>query len=87
MTITAGRPSVLSGVWDFTDLMDGLLKNDKDTLDIFHVLYDEKANEVIEVLQVEILYQRNDVCAALVKIVGLLPYLKDKKICVYYLSC
>lgn len=79
MTITAGRPSVLSGVWDFTDLMDGLLKNDKDTLDIFHVLYDEKANEVIEVLQAEILYQRNDVYAALVKIVGLLPYLKDKK--------
>lgn len=79
MTITAGRPSILSGVWDFTVLSEGLLHNEKETLDIFHVLYDDKANEVIEMLTAEILYQRNEIYSALVKIVGLLPFLKDKK--------
>ena len=79
MTITAGRPSVLSGVWDFTDLIDGLLQDDQSTKDIFTVLFEEKGSEVVEVLKAEILYQRDEIYEALVKVVGLIPFLRDKK--------
>lgn len=79
MTLTAGRPSILSGVWDFSEFAETLVE-DNDYLDeTFRILFADKGEEVSELLLAQILYQRDQCYDALIKIVGLLPFLKDRK--------
>ncbi len=79
MTITAGRPSVLSGVWDFSIYSNKLHENHYYLDDVFNTLFGEKGAKISDILMAEILYQRDECYEALVKIVGLLPLLKDRK--------
>lgn len=79
MTITGGRPSVLSGIWDFSEYTEQII-NDKGYLDeAFEILFAEKGREISEMLYAEVLYQRDQCYESLVEIVGLLPFLKDRK--------
>ena len=77
-TITAGRPSVLSGNWDFSKYSDEIIKNSHYLDESFKTVFDDKGELISEMLHAEILYQRDQCYEALIKIVALLPFLKDK---------
>lgn len=79
MPLTTGRPSVLSGAWDFSIYSNELYKNRYYLDDVFNTLFGDKGARISDILIAEILYQRDECYEALVKIVGLLPLLKDRK--------
>ncbi len=79
MTVTAGRPSVLSGIWDFSSFSDKLVENPHYLDEPLKKMFGDKADLIADTLLIEVLYQRDQCYDALVKIVGLLPFLKDRK--------
>lgn len=79
MLVTAGRPSLLNGVWDFTRYADALLADRSRIRDLIAEMYGEKANSICELAYAEALYYRNRCYESLVVIVGLIPFLKEKQ--------
>ncbi len=79
LTLTAGRPSVLNGMWDVTPQSARLLENKEDTLELIETLYGEQAQSIYEVALAEKLYWEDDCYTALVHVVGIIPFLREKK--------
>ncbi len=79
LTLTAGRPSVLNGVWDFTPYVERLWQNKADTTKQIARLFGEQAAVIYEVALAEALYYQDNCYEALVKVVGLIPFLKKKQ--------
>ena len=79
MTLTAGRPSIMAGIWDLSEFSESLIEDPHCMDEIFDILFEEKSEEVAQVLMAEILYQRDECYEALVRIVGLIPFLKDRQ--------
>lgn len=78
MSLTAMRPSVLNGVWDLTPHIDSLAEEKESTLELLGVLYGEQAGNIYDIAQAEVMYWRDDCYGALVKVVGMIPFLKER---------
>ncbi|MBQ4284808.1 MAG: hypothetical protein IJB96_12885 [Lachnospira sp.] len=78
MTLTAARPSVLNGVWDFTPYADRMIENKDSAMELIEVLFGEQAGYIYELAYAESMYWRDDCYGALVKIVGIIPFLKER---------
>ena len=77
--ITAGRPSILNGLWDMTPYAEDLLEDSAELKDTLHILFPKQEKVIYELAQAEALYWRNDCYKALVMVVGNLPYLKESR--------
>ena len=78
MTLTAARPSVINGVWDFTPCIDRLSGKKEYVMDLLDIIYGEQAGYIYDIMQAEVMYWRDDCYGALVKVVSLIPFLKEK---------
>ncbi len=76
-TLTAGRPTVINGICDLTPYADFMEGNKETLIDLIGIIYPESKEIIYEVMLAEAMYQRDDCYGALVKIVGLIPFLKD----------
>lgn len=79
MPLTAGRPSVFNGMWDLSAYKDELLSEHSVFREVFACILPEEADVIMDLLQAEQLYQRNDSYDALVLAVARTPMLKDKQ--------
>ena len=79
MPLTAGRPSVLNGMWDFSTYKEKLTAEDSIPRQMFACIRPEETDVIMDLLEAERLYQRNDSYDALVLAVAKTPVLKDKQ--------
>ena len=79
LTITAGRPSVLNGRWDFFEQWPRMYANADETRCVLRDVLGEDADEVFAIAEVEALYQHDRCYDALVKLVSTLPLLTDSR--------
>lgn len=79
MVLTAGRPSIINGVWDMTPYGEGLEANKDGSMDALSVLFPEQAQIIAELSQAEALYWRDECYKALVILVSKIPFLKEKQ--------
>lgn len=78
MVLTAGRPSVLNGIWDLTPYADNLHTDKNAMLEQLTSIFGETATTICEVAYAESLYYQDKCYEALVKVVGLTQFLKEK---------
>ncbi len=79
MVITCGRPSVINGAWDVTAISGRLETDKEEILEHLTVLYGEQAELIYEVALAEVMYYQNKCYDALVRVVSLLPLLREKQ--------
>lgn len=79
LTITAGRPAVLNGRWDFFEQWPRMYANADETRCVLRDVLGEDADEVFAIAEVEALYQHDRCYDALVKLVNTLPLLTDSR--------
>ena len=79
LTLTAGRPGVLNGTWDMTPYSSRIMENKEETLGQIEALYGELATSIYEVALAEKLYWEDDCYTALVRLVGIIPFLREQK--------
>ena len=77
--LTLGRPTVRNGYWDLTKYHDYIVSNEESLIKVLNVLYPTNARNIYDMLIAEGMYQRDECYEALVKVVGLIPFLKEKK--------
>ncbi|MBE5936297.1 MAG: hypothetical protein E7262_11060 [Lachnospiraceae bacterium] len=78
--LTVKRPCAINGLWDFTcygeDIINGrAVKLEK----IIRNLYGEEADDILDIMKAECLYQQNKCYEALVILLGKIPKLERKK--------
>ncbi len=78
MTLTAGRPSVINGVWDFTPYSERLEERKEVAVELAEVLYGDQAQHIYDIAIAEAMYWRDECYDALIKVVGIIPFLKEK---------
>jgi hypothetical protein len=78
MIITCGRPSVINGAWDVTPILGRLETDKEEIIEYLFALYGEQAELIYEVALAEALYYQNKCYDALVRVVSLLPLLREK---------
>lgn len=78
MVLTAGRPSVINGIWDFTPYIEKLQEDKAAALEQLEAVYGEAAGSIYDVAYAESLYYQDKCYEALVIVVGLIPFLKEK---------
>ena len=79
LTITAGRPAVLNGWWDFFEQWPRMYANADETRCVLRDMLGEDTDEVFAIAEVEALYQHDRCYDALVKLVSTLPLLTDSR--------
>lgn len=79
LTITAGRPSVLNGRWDFFEQWPHMCENADETRGVLRDVLGDDADDVFAIAEVEALYQSDHCYDALVKLVKTLPLLTAKR--------
>lgn len=79
MTLTAGRPFVLNGIWDFTPSFEDLQNNRESMLNTIDGLYHDGHEAIYDIMLAEALYQRDQCYDALVLVVSKIPFLKEKQ--------
>ena len=79
LTLTAGRPSIINGVWDMTPYGEGLAQNKDGSMDALNVLFPEQAQVIADLTQAESLYWQDECYKALVILVSKIPLLKEKQ--------
>ena len=78
MVLTAGRPSVLNGIWDLTPYAEYLHTDKAALLEQLTAIFGEAAAVICEVAYAESLYYQDKCYESLVKVIGLNPFLKEK---------
>lgn len=78
MTLTAARPSILNGVWDLTPYADKMVEKKESAMELIETLFGEQAGYIYELAQAESMYWRDDCYGALIKIVGIIPFLRER---------
>ncbi len=78
LTVTAGRPSVLNGLWDLTPMAEELSTDKERTVQRLSPILGEQTQLVYELMCAEKLYWQNDCYEALVHVVNVIPFLKEK---------
>lgn len=77
MILTAGRPSIINGVWDLTPYV-GVLEPEKERIQSqLELIFGEIAPSIYSIARAEQLYYQNKCYEALVLVVGLMPFLKE----------
>lgn len=79
LMITAGRPSILNGVWDLTPYTEVIWSDKEKALEQITALYGEQAESIYDVAYAESLYYQDKCYEALVAVVSLMPQLKEKE--------
>lgn len=79
LTLTAGRPSVLNGLWDFTPYMDVIVQDKETVLSQLQSIFGEQAHGIYDIALAECLYYQNKCYEALVIVVSIIPFLADKQ--------
>lgn len=79
LPLTVGRPSLLNGVWDFTPYGSVLKTNRAKVEGYLGILFEGQASYIYEVALAEYLYWQGDSYNALVTLVGVIPFLKEKR--------
>ncbi|MBR2338874.1 MAG: hypothetical protein IKA63_05360 [Clostridia bacterium] len=77
--LTAGRPSVLNGFWDLTPYGGKLSERQDTALELLESLFGEQAHSIYEVMNAEVTYWRDDCYTALVQVVGIIPFLRERQ--------
>jgi LuxR family maltose regulon positive regulatory protein len=78
LTVTAGRPSVLNGLWDLTPMVGNILEKKEEIIQTLSSYMGEQATLVYELMCAEKLYWQNDCYAALIHVLNVIPFLKEK---------
>ena len=77
MILTAGRPSIINGVWDLTPYI-GALEQEKEQVQVqLEHIFGEVASSIYNIAKAERLYYQDKCYEALVSVVGLMPFLKE----------
>ncbi len=79
LVITCGRPSVINGAWDVTSYLGKMETDGEEVIKFLSSLYGEQAHLIYEVAMAESMYYRNKCYDALVRVVSLMPSLKEKE--------
>ena len=78
--LTGARPCAINGLWDFTRYGQELISSNESKLEkIIKVLYEDEADDIIDIMKAECLYQQNKCYEALVILLGKIPILERKK--------
>lgn len=79
LTLTAGRHSLLNGVWDFTPYVDQILNHRDEVHEQIAAMYGEQATSIYELARAESLYYQDKCYEALIAVVSLIPQLREKQ--------
>ena len=79
LSLTAGRISVMNGVWDLTPYTEYMQENREQMYGMIKALFPDGYDTIYDMIQAECRYQRNDCYGALVQVVGMIPFLKEKR--------
>lgn len=78
MLLTAARPSIINGAWDWTANIDELLRDKEQTMLRLQQLYGDPAQDIFELAQAETLYYRDKCYEALITVVSKIPFLRER---------
>lgn len=76
LTITAGRPTLMNGMRDFSHYGPILQEKKAEVLRVLKIMYGDNADSLYNLAQAEYQYQTNDCLSAMVKVVEQLPKLE-----------
>ena len=76
LALTAGRPSIINGIWDTTPYAGQLAEQREELLDLIRVLYKDNQEIIYDIAVAEVLYQQNDCHNALINVVSKIPFLQ-----------
>lgn len=77
--LTAGRPGILNGLWDYTPGAERLAENRDAAIEQLNFLFPENGDVIYDIMLAEHLYQKNECYDALVLTVGKIPTLKQRQ--------
>ncbi len=75
--ITAGRPSILNGAWDLSPCSELILSKSPQVSETVEILFPRQKQVILELLEAEALYWRDDCYKALVIISSKIPILRE----------
>lgn len=79
LTVTAGRPAVLNGRWDFFEQWPQMYEHADETRRVLHDVLGDDTDNVFALAEVEALYQHDMCYDALVKLVSILPLIESNR--------
>lgn len=78
ISLTASRPSILNGAWDLTPDADALHAEKEKVTSQLEQVFGDLAQYIYQIACAESLYYQNKCYEALVMVVGLMPFLKER---------
>ena len=77
--LTAGRPSIINGAWDFSIHMGQSEERERALKGFLEIFFPDEYENIFEVMQAETLYWQDDCYNALVRTVGKIPLLRERQ--------
>ncbi len=77
--LTAGRPSVMNGLWDLSPSIERFKENKKNMIKTIDAIFKDGHDAIYDIILAEAMYQRDDCYGALVNIVSKTPYLREQR--------
>ncbi len=77
--LTAGRPSLVNGAWDFTKHIGDSGEPDEETKEFLKLLFPEECENIYDMIKAETLYWHDDCYNSLVKTVANIPRLRERE--------
>lgn len=79
MPLTAGRPSVMNGLWDLSPSIDIFTENKKNMIKTIDAIFKDGHDAIYDIILAEAMYQMDDCYNALVHVVSKTPFLKEQR--------
>lgn len=79
ITVTAGRPSVLNGLWDMTPVAEEVLEDKETAMCMLSTFFGDQASFIYELICAEKLYWQDDCYEALVRVVNVIPFFTERQ--------
>jgi SNF family Na+-dependent transporter len=79
MPLTAGRPSIVNGLWDLSPSIEIFEENKKTLTRTIDAIFKDGHEAIYDIILAEAMYQRDDCYNSLVHIVSKTPFLKEQR--------
>ena len=79
MPLTAGRPSIVNGLWDLSPSIEIFEENKKTLTRTIDAIFKDGHQAIYDIILAEAMYQRDDCYNSLVHIVSKTPFLKEQR--------
>lgn len=79
MSLTASRPSILNGLWDLTAYASSLHTEKEKVINQLEQVFGDSAPYIYQIACAESLYYQDKCYEALVMLVGLMPFLRERQ--------